>query len=159
RLVTGTNRTLYVPVDVRPRPWAYAFDGRLNDLADFLQRHAIQVERLREPVQVRAEKFRLTSIEWADEPYQNHLNATPTVELVPEQMQLPEGTYLVRMTQNAARLIGELMEPDTDDSIVAWNFLDHSIPSQRALQNPERPYFLPIYRIMAEAPVQATLVE
>ncbi|MGH7464810.1 MAG: M14 family zinc carboxypeptidase, partial [Longimicrobiales bacterium] len=127
RLVTGANRTLYVATETRPRPWAYAFDARLNDLADFLRRHDIQVERLRTPAQVSAEKFRLTDIEWAEAPYQNHLNATPTVELVAEQMTLPEGTYLVRMTQNAARLIPELMEPDTDDSVVVWNLLDHPI--------------------------------
>ena len=159
RLVTGTNRTLYVATESRPRPWAYAFDAHLNDLAEFLRRHDIQVERLRAPAQVSAEKYRLTAIEWAQAPYQNHLNATPTVEVVAEQMQLPEGTYLVRMTQNAARLIGELMEPDTDDSIVVWNLLDHSIPSGRALDNPERPYFLPPYRVVAPAAVRATLVD
>ena len=159
RLVTGTNRTLYVAAETRMRPWAYAFDAHLHGLAEFLRRHDVQVERLRAPAQVSAEKYRLTAIEWAEAPYQNHLNATPTVELVSEQMQLPEGTYLVRMTQNAARLIGELMEPDTDDSIVVWNLLDHSIPSGRALDNPERPYFLPLYRVIAPAPVRATLVD
>jgi predicted deacylase len=158
-LVTGTNRTYYVASETRPRPWGYAFDARLNDLADFLRRHAIQVERLRAPAAVNAEKFRLTGIEWASSPYQNHLNATPTVQLIPEQMQLPEGTYLVRMTQNAAALISELMEPDTDDSIVVWNLLDHSIPGPRFLQNEERPYFLPIYRVMAPAAVRATLIK
>lgn len=158
RLVSGVNRTLYVAAETRPRPWAYAFDAHLHDLADFLRRHDIQIERLRSPVQVSAEKFRLTAIEWADTPYQNHLNAAPTVAIVPDQMELPEGTYLVRMTQNATRLISELMEPDTDDSVVVWNLLDHSIANARALQNPERPYFLPIYRLMTAAPVQATLV-
>jgi dipeptidyl-peptidase 4 len=159
RLVTGTNRTLFVATETRVRPWAYAFDAHLGDLAGFLRRHDIQVERLRSPAQVSAEKFRLTHIEWADAPYQNHLNATPTVEVVPEPMQLPEGTYLVRMTQNAARLISELMEPDTDDSIVVWNMLDHSMPNARMLQNPERPFFLPIYRVMAPVGVRATVVD
>jgi hypothetical protein len=157
-LVTGTNRTYYVASETRRRPWAYAFDARLNDLADFLRRHHIQVERLRAPADVSAEKFRLTNIEWATAPYQNHLNATPTVQLVPEQMQLPAGTYFVRMTQNAAALISELMEPDTDDSVVVWNLLDHSIPEPRALQNQDRPFFLPIYRVMAPTSVRATLI-
>jgi hypothetical protein len=159
RLVTGLNRTLYVAGESRPRPWAYAFDAHLGDLAAFLRRHDIQVERLHAPAQVSAEKYRLTGIEWADEPYQNHLNATATVQTVPEQMQLPEGTYVVRMTQNAARLIGELMEPDTDDSVITWNLLDHSLPSARSLDNDERPWFLPIYRIMEPAPIRATLID
>ncbi|HEX6135188.1 MAG TPA: M14 family zinc carboxypeptidase [Longimicrobiales bacterium] len=156
RLVTGTNRTLYVASVTRPRPWAYAFAAHLNDLAAFLRRHDIQVERLEQPVTVSAEKFRLTAIEWSETPYQNHLNAAPTVEVVSESMELPEGTYLVRMTQSAARLIPELMEPDTDDSAVVWNLLDHSIPNARSLA--EREYFLPIYRVVAPASVRATLV-
>ena len=138
---------------------AYAFDAHLNDIAAFLRRHDIQVERLHSPAQLEVEKYRLTSIEWAPTPYQNHLNATPVVEIVPEQMLLPEGTYLVRMTQEAARVVAQLMEPDTDDSLVVWNMLDHSIPGPRNLENPERPYFLPIYRVVAPARVQATLVD
>jgi predicted deacylase len=159
QLVTGTNRTFYVASETRARPWAYAFDARLNDLARFLRRHDIQVERIEADVTVAAEKFRLTGIEWAAAPYQNHLNAAPTVEIVPEQMALPVGTYLVRMSQNAARLIAEFMEPDTDDSVIVWNMLDHSIPNPRALQNAERPWFVPIYRIMAPAAVRSTLID
>jgi dipeptidyl-peptidase 4 len=159
QLVSGTNRTYYIAAETRTRPWAYAFDGRLNNLARFLRRHHIQVERLENDITVPAEKYRLTAIQWASAPYQNHLNAEPTVDVVAEETSLPEGTYLVRMTQNAARLVAELMEPDTDDSIVVWNMLDHSLPNPRALQNAERPFFLPIYRIMAPTPVRATLVD
>lgn len=159
RLVTGTNRTYYVASETRAAPWAYAFDARLNDVAQFLRRHDIQVERLQSEITVPAEKFRLTGIEWASAPYQNHLNATPTVEIVSERMSLPEGTYFVRMQQNAARLVAELLEPDTDDSLIVWNLLDHSIPNPRALQNPERPFFIPVYRIMSPVPVRATLID
>ena len=156
-LVTGTNRTLFVASRTRPRPWAYAFDARLNGIAEFLRSHAIVVERLEEPATVAAEKFRLTSIEWASAPYQNHLNATPAVELAQERMELPPGTYLVRMSQAAARLIPELLEPDTDDSVVVWNLLDHSIPNPARLA--DREYFLPIYRVVAPFPARATVVE
>jgi hypothetical protein len=156
--VTGVNRTLFVATETRARPWAYAFDGRLNEIARFLRRHAIEVERLDAPVTVAAERYRLDSIEWESAPYQNHMMATPQVTLMPEQMTLPAGTYVVRMAQNAGRLIAELMEAGTDDSLVAWNFLDHSIPSPQAMARSEQPYFLPIYRIMQSTPLLSTLV-
>ena len=159
RLVTGVNRTLYVASATRARPWAYAFDGRLNRVAEFLRRHAIEVERLEAAAEVRAEKYRLTKIAWETSPYQNHMMADADVEIVPEAMTLPAGTYLVRMSQNAARLIAELMEPDTDDSVLAWNLLDHSLPAPRSLENRQQPFLLPIYRIMAPAPVRATLID
>jgi hypothetical protein len=54
--------------------------------------------------------------------------------------------------------VAELMEPDTDDSLVVWNFLDHALPSNEALQRREQPFLLPIYRITEPAGVRATLI-
>ncbi|MGH7505947.1 MAG: hypothetical protein ACRELX_09860, partial [Longimicrobiales bacterium] len=159
QLVTGINRTLFVATRSRAWPWAYAFDGNLREIARFLRRHEIEVERLEAPVTVQAERFRLDSIAWESAPYQNHLNATARVTTVPESITLPEGAYVVRMSQNAARLVAELMEPDTDDSLVVWNFLDHSLPSPEALQRRDEPFFLPIYRIMERAGIRATLIQ
>jgi predicted deacylase len=158
RLVTGTNRTLYNAARTRARPWAYAFDGNLHAIATLLRRHAIEVERLERPVEVTVERFQLDSIGWAASPYQNHLNASAKVQTAPGTMTLPAGAYLVRMTQNASRLISELMEPDTDDSLLVWNFLDHRLPGQQALQRRQQPFYLPIYRVMAPTAVRATLV-
>jgi hypothetical protein len=159
RLVTGINRTLYVASETRARPWAYAFDHNLHGIAALLRRHAIEVERLEAPVEATAERFRLDSIGWSSAPYQGHLNATPRVQVVPGTVTLPTGTYLVRMTQNAARIISELLEPDTDDSVVVWNFLDHALPGQDALQRRQQPYLLPLYRVVAPVNVRATLID
>jgi dipeptidyl-peptidase 4 len=158
RLVTGTNRTLWIATETRQRPWAYAFDGNLHRIAELMRRHAIEVERLEAPAQVGVERFRLTGIEWANAPYQNHLNATATVQTVPETLTLPAGTYLVRLSQNAARLAAQLMEPDTDDSVLVWNFLDPILPGAEALQRRQQPFFLPIYRVLAPAAVRSTLI-
>ena len=160
-LVTGTNRTLFVSSRARPRPEAYAFDGNLHEIAKLLRRHAIEVERLAAPANLNVERFRLDSIAWESAPYQNHLNATPRVSAVPSSMELPEGTYIVRMSQNASRLVSELMEPDTDDSLVVWNFLDHDLPSQEALQrqNQNEPFLLPIYRIMQTGGMRTTIIQ
>jgi hypothetical protein len=159
QLVTGENRTLYVASQTRAAPWAYAFEERLGDIARFLQRHSIVVEQLEAPVTVQAERFRLDSIAWSESPYQNHLNADAAVTAVPESIELPAGTYLVRMSQNAARLVAELFEPDTEDSLVAWNFLDHSLPQAGSLANRREPYFLPMVRVMQPAGVRSTVID
>lgn len=159
RLVTGTNRTLFIAARTRARPEAYAFDGNLHDIADLLRRHAIEVERLVAEASLPVERFRLDSIAWEPAPYQNHLNANATVTTVPETRTLPEGTYLVRMNQNGARLIAELFEPDTDDSLVLWNFLDHALPAPDALARRQEPFMLPLYRVMRAAGVRARVVD
>jgi dipeptidyl-peptidase 4 len=158
-LVTGRNRTLFVATKSRAWPRAYAFDANLGKVASFLRRHGIEVERLETAAELRVEQFRLDSIAWQPEPYQNHLNARAAVTVVPAAQTLPAGTYIVRMTQNGARLVAELMEPDTDDSLLVWNFLDHALPSQQALQRREQPFLLPIYRLPDVAGLRSRLIE
>ncbi len=141
-LVTGENRTLYVPERTRALPWGYAFDSRFEDLAQFLRRHGIQVETLREETTVPVERYRIQEISWADRPYQNHLMLDIEVELVPDQMTFPAGTHLVRVRQHEGRMVPQLLEPDAVDSAVRWNFLDHVIPQQGG-----EDAFVPIYRL------------
>ncbi len=142
-LVTGENRTLWAPTESRHMPeWGYAFDGRLDDVARFLMRHGIQVEQLREEATVPVERYRIEEISWAERPYQNHLLAAVEVELVEDEMTLPAGSYVVRLRQPAGRLVAQLMEPDAEDSVLRWNFLDHSIPTSGG-ENA----WVPIYRV------------
>jgi hypothetical protein len=177
-LVEGVLRTKYIPSETRTRPWAYAFDGNLHEVAATLRRHAIEVERLREPVTVSTEKYRLTSLEWATRVYQDHLMATVDVEVFTEETTLPAGTYLVRMAQNGANVASYLLEPDTDDSLVDWNFLDWALrgpaparaaPAPADPENPEaapprmgqrvqQGSALPIYRILKPVGVKAVLL-
>ncbi|MFC1627852.1 M14 family zinc carboxypeptidase [Gemmatimonadota bacterium] len=159
-LVTGKLGTLYLPSATRARPWAYAFDANLYKIADQLRRHAIEVEKLTSPVTTTVERYRVATAEYATSTYQNHLLATVTVELYTEEITLPAGTYLVRMGQNGGTLASYLLEPDTDDSLVQWNFLDHmrlsgaSMRGERETPGSE----LPIYRLMSQVGVRAVLL-
>ncbi|HSR41267.1 MAG TPA: M14 family zinc carboxypeptidase [Longimicrobiales bacterium] len=158
-LVTGENRTLYVPTRARSWPWAYAFDGRFDEVAEHLRRHGLEVERLTAPARVPAERYRITALEWADAPYQNHLLADVAVELEPAmEAELPAGTYLARTRQHGARLLTQMMEPDTEDSLVTWNFFDHTLPSPGAVADPDEPEYLDIVRIPTSTPVESLVV-
>ena len=170
KLVTGERRTLYVPSATRKRPWAYAFDGNLHKVAGLLRRHAIEVECLKEPVTLNVEQYRIKSIGWAENPYQNHHLASIEVEVFEEEITLEAGTHIVRMGQNGGTLAAYLLEPETDDSVVTWNFLDHmgmrgpstmrTRPGMtRPAQQGERPgTVLPIYRIMRPVGIKAVLL-
>ena len=148
RRVEGENRTLYRPGRTRSMPYGYAFDARLDDVAAFLRRHSIQVERLQQEVEVPVERYRIQEISWDDEPYQNNHLVDIRVELVRDEVTLPKGAYVVRNRQHEGRLVPQLMEPDAVDSVVRWGFLDHSIPTSGGEES-----FVPIYRL--EGPVGA----
>jgi hypothetical protein len=159
-LVTGKLGTLYLPSATRVRPWAYAFDGNLYKVAELLRRHAVEVEKLLEPVTVEVERYRVTGIEYADVTYQNHVLATVTVEVFKEEVTFPKGTYLVRTAQNGGTLAAYLLEPDTDDSLVQWNFLDHLRMSAGGTRG-EREFpgtSLPLYRVMEQVGVKAVIL-
>ena len=153
-LVRGERRTLYVPSATRPRPWAYAFDGNLHHIAGQLRRHHIEVEKLVAPLTLTVERYRLTGLEYADGPYQNHILAEGQVVLVEEERTLPEGTYVVRTVQNSGRVASYMLEPDTDDSLFAWNYFDALMP--RPDPEGESPRSgLPLYRITERVPMKA----
>jgi predicted deacylase len=183
--VEGTRRTLYRPTGSRERAWAYAFDGNLHDVADLLRRHAIEVEKLMEPVTITVQKYRAASVEWATRPYQGHIMLSVEVEVFEAEEILETGTFLVRSGQNGGILAAHLLEPETQDSVVSWNFLDHlgiRAPSpppeqtgmeargqQRAGGMPamgggqqrggqRQGSVLPIYRIMTPVKIKAVLL-
>ncbi len=159
RLVEGRLGTRYVASVTRARPWAYAFDGTLHEMADHLRRHAVEVESLQEPITVAVEQYRVVNAEWETRPYQNHLMATVEVEVEEAEIELPAGTYVVRTGQNAGTLAAYLLEPDTEDSLVAWNFLDHlTLRGSTVRGEREMPgSVLPIWRLMAPVGVKTLL--
>ncbi len=157
-LVEGMNRTLFVPAETRSQPWAYVFDGRLDEVATQLGRHGIEVEQLLEAVTVPVEQYKLLSSDWADSPYQGHLLTQVEVEVVPGRVELPSGTYVVRTAQNAGRLLTHLMEPDTEDSLVRWNFIDYALSGGRGF-GAQRDVFLPIHRVMAPVGMRSVVVK
>ena len=47
-----------------------------------------------------------------------------TGEYKKEQMTFPAGTIMVRTAQPLGRLVCYLLEPESDDGLVDWNFFD-----------------------------------
>ena len=146
-LVTGVNRTLYVPSKTRARPWAYVFDAKLDSVAGHLRRHGVEVEKLQAPLTVPVERYHLTAVTQAAQPYQSHRMREATVAVSSQTMTVPAGSYLVRTGQNAGMVAALLLEPDNEDSLLSWNFLDHVLPApDPAGRSPAS--VLPIYRIV-----------
>jgi hypothetical protein len=142
RLVEGVNQTLYVPSRTRSTPWGYAFDGRLTQLAAFLRRHGVQVERTLQAVTLPVGRYWVVEVGREEDRYHNHRRVRLGVEVEPGEVALDRGSYLVRVQQPAGRLVPQLLEPDAVDSAVRWNFFDAYLPVPR-----EEDSYLPAYRL------------
>jgi len=95
-----------------------------------LRQHGLAVERLTEAVTLEAEAFRLKEIKGAERLFQGHRTNAVTGEYAVETRQFPKGTLLVRTAQPLGRLASYLLEAESDDGLLFWNFFDSYIVRQ-----------------------------
>lgn len=129
---TGQFRTVRMPVYDRfvasrreARPVAYLLPASLPDVAALLLRQGVQVEQLTAPWRGPAERFRVDSI--SAQPYAFEGHRTVTLEgawLDAAPYDASVGSYLVRTDQPLGTLASYLLEPASEDGVVAWNLLD-----------------------------------
>jgi dipeptidyl aminopeptidase/acylaminoacyl peptidase len=105
-------------------PFAYLIPAQYAAAADTLRRHGIPVEELREDVTLPVEVY--TVREHATQPraFQNHKLATVAADMKRDERRIPAGTLVVRTTHKLGDLAGYLLEPESEDGLVTWNFFD-----------------------------------
>ncbi len=145
----------------RRRPWAYVLPRDAAAAVELLGRHTVQVEELREPVQMTVDAYTIGNVTY--EASHSHSAATrlEVVGSVTRTVTLPEGTYIVRTGQMQGRVAAHLLEPETRDGVVYWNRMDAWIPkadvdAYRAGRG-QAPIF-PIYKIMEPTPLPTFLL-
>jgi Zinc carboxypeptidase len=128
-------------------PYAYLLSIASTEVPAKLRQHGVAVERLAAPASLEVEAFRIKEIKGADRLYQGHRTNTVTGQAAVETREFPAGTFLVRMAQPLGRLAAYLLEPESDDGLLVWNFFDRDIVSQwgRGAQT------YPVYKLMAPA--------
>ena len=113
-------------VSVMP-PAAYALVGSDSAAVRLLRQHGITVELLATDRAARTEVFVLDSAIKAPRIFQGHHELRLTGRWVNEPRRIPAGSYLVRTTQPLGLLAVYLLEPQSDDGLVTWNFFDSSL--------------------------------
>jgi Zinc carboxypeptidase len=111
-------------------PYAYLIPLAGSEVADKLRQHGIAVDRLTEPATLETEAFRIKEIKGAERLYQGHRTNTVKGEYAIETKEFPKGTWLVRMAQPLGRLAAYLLEPESDDGLLVWNYFDRDIVAQ-----------------------------
>ncbi len=106
----------------RSRPVAYLIEPEGVEAARHLALHGVQVERLQAPARLEAESYRVTSVDRASASYEGYVQRTFETELETGELEVAAGTYLVRMDQPDARVIGHLMEPEDENSLAAMGW-------------------------------------
>lgn len=126
-----------------PAARAYVFrreDGTRAIIEKLLQ-HGIAVEELTQPLTTEVESFVIDGVKKAGRPFQGHTAITLTGKYKKETMTFPAGSIVVRSAQPLGTLAAYLLEPESDDGLTTWNFLDAYLGEGRVH---------PIYKMMGE---------
>jgi len=128
-------------------PFAYAIDERATAAIATLQSHGIVVERLNRDLTLDVDRFVISEVKHADEPFQDHHETTLTGKWKGGDELLPASTYIVRMNQPLARVAFYLLDPRSDDGLVNWNYFDDMLEK-----------VAPVRRIMKPVGLDATVI-
>jgi dipeptidyl aminopeptidase/acylaminoacyl peptidase len=107
-----------------PLPSAYLFSSEFQAVSENLQRHGIRVEELREDIELDIEVSRIGKVMHAKREFQGHRLVSLEVERESRSRQFAAGALVVRTAQPLGRLAALLLEPESEDGLAAWNFLD-----------------------------------
>lgn len=111
-------------------PRGYFITAQDTKVIEKLQQHGIVVERLVEPVKVNVEAFSVTEVKGAERLNQGHYPNTVTGDVSQKTMEFPTGTFFVSLAQPLAPVASYLLEPESDDGLVVWNFFDRYLAQQ-----------------------------
>ncbi len=147
KLYTVPYLCRFVPIRSVRLPFAYLITAVEPEIQALLVRHGIITERLLEPLTAEVEVFRISEMKGAEQLFQGHHVNSVKGSYTREKRIFPEGTLFVRTSQPLGKLAAGLLEPESDDGILAWNFLDRYLVSQWRRTYSETP----VYRLLEPA--------
>lgn len=134
-----------------PLPEAYLFPRALVEVREKLDQHGIRVEEISMPFKARVQAFAIEKIEGEPRLYQGHRCTRIEGKWASQEVSFPGGAYRVPTAQPLALLAAYLLEPESDDGLLFWNFMDRYL--QRGVWD-SRPGTYPVVRV-TDAPEPA----
>lgn len=123
-------------------PSGYIIPKELVNVAENLRQHGIKVDVLKKRKRVSGDVFRIERYETAQRKFEGHNMARANGKFVTAKGIFRKGDFIVDLAQPLGNLAFYLLEPESDDGLVTWNFFDASIEKEKKENNPlEFPVF------------------
>jgi dipeptidyl aminopeptidase/acylaminoacyl peptidase len=126
------------------RPFAYLIPPTCTSAVLTLKRHGIDVQELREDLELDLEVYKVDTIEKSNRKFEGHNLAELKVSRRPESKLVPAGTLVVRTAQPLGTLAVTLLEPRSEDGLATWNGFDPELKTGGDF---------PVMRLPAPAPI------
>jgi hypothetical protein len=145
----------YYPVKKVKFPNAYIITISDPVITGLLKLHGIKIEKLTDRCKLEVESFIITDLKGAPRLNQGHYNNTVSGNFVKDTIEFEAGAIVVRTAQPLANLAAYLLEPQSNDGLLIWNYLDRYLVPQWG-----RGYNVcPVYKVMNKMSLRTTLVE
>jgi len=130
KLVNAPYLADYFPTRSVSFPYAYLI--RLYDptVANLLIKHGIKVEKLTQPATLEVESFKITDLKPSDRLNQGHYTNVVKGKMEKDTVEFFAGTFVVHMAQPLANTVAYMLEPQTNDALILWNFFDRYLVPQ-----------------------------
>jgi len=130
-------------------PFGYLIPIPVPEIEAKLRQHGITVEKLTQSVKLTVESFNVTELKGQERPYQGHRLNSVKGEYAVEEMEFPAGTLFIPMAQSLGKVAAYLLEPESDDGLLVWNFFDRNLVPQwgRGQQ------VYPVYKLLQPTPL------
>jgi len=131
----------------RRRGWVIPSNtiGRLSAAIDRLRWHGVRIQEIAADAQIAVERFTISEMTKAPKPFQGHQETRLKGTHARAQLTLPAGSLFVPANQPLARLAFYLLEPESDDGLVTWNYVEEGIAVGQTY---------PIYRVTGAEPLK-----
>lgn len=125
-------------------PKAYYFPKEFSAIADKLREHGIRVEDLQQKEGVSGEFFTIKEYKKDTRSrFPGHVPVSLEGTFSTGKRNFKSGDYKVSLEQPLAWLVFYLLEPQSDDGLVYWNFFDSYLESKKA---GEKPVDFPVFK-------------
>jgi hypothetical protein len=150
---TDRQNTVTIPyfIDffpVRSVKFPYAYLMKINDqnVVDLLKIQGIRLEKMTVASELEVERFEISALGGSSRLNQGHYTNTVKGSFVREIIGFPTGTLVIRTSQPLANLAAYLLEPQSDDGLLTWNFFDRYLVPQWGAGY----YNYPVYKVISK---------
>ena len=133
----------YYPVKNVKFPFAYIVNTSDPEIVGLLKLHGIRLEKLMNEYKIKVERFEISDLKCAERLNQGHYINTISGKSVIDTLNFQTGTIIVRTAQPLANVAAYLLEPQSNDGMVIWNFFDRYLVPQWGIGY--NPY--PVYKV------------
>jgi hypothetical protein len=109
------------------------------------------LEKLSEDTRIVVQRFEISDLKGATRLNQGHYTNTINGSYLSGPKDFPAGTIVVRTAQPLANLAAYLLEPESNDGLVLWNFFDRYLVPQWGMGY--NPY--PVYKVLNNTDIKS----